>query len=106
MTGSPAVLTATLRSVPPAAVTVIPGDGLAPLAPLPGVIVTTGPAGDGRAEGAADRPAGPDPPAPVYSMMVVVLPVQAATVSVSAAPAATAESARITLMPTPYLLTY
>jgi hypothetical protein len=36
----------------------------------------------------------------------VVLPVQAATVSASAVPAATAESARITLMPTPYLLTY
>jgi hypothetical protein len=54
------------------------------------VIVTTGPAGDGRAEGEADRPAGPDPPAPVFSMMVVVLPVQAATVSASAAPAATA----------------
>ncbi len=47
VTGSPAVLTVTLRSVPPAAVTVIPFDGSAFAAPFPGVIVTTGPAGDG-----------------------------------------------------------
>jgi hypothetical protein len=36
----------------------------------------------------------------------VVLPVQAATVTASAAPAATAESARIALIATPYLMTY
>jgi len=107
VTGSPLVLTATFFSVPPAAVTVIPVDGSAPPAPFPGVIVTTGPAGDGFAEGEADRPADcAGPLAPDFSMPVVVLPVQAATVSASAAPAVKAENARITLMPTPYLMTY
>jgi hypothetical protein len=105
VTGTPAVVTATLFSVPPAAVTVIPFDGSAPPAPFPGVIVTTGPAGDGFPVGEADRPADCAAPlAPDFSMAVVVLPVQAATVSASVAPAVKAENARIALMPTPYLM--
>ena len=97
VTGSPLVRTATLLSVPPAAVTVIPFDGSAPAAPLPGVIVTTGPAGDGLA-GADVFPAGCAAPlAPVFPKTVVVLPVQAVTAATSAA-AATAETTRIALM--------
>ena len=97
-TGSPVVLTATFFSVPPAAVTVIPGDGFAPLAPFPGVIVTTGPAGDGFADAEAGPPAvAAAPLAPAFSMMVVLLPVQAVTAATSA-PAATAETTRIALM--------
>ena len=109
MTGSPAVLTLTLRSVPPAAVTVIPFDGSASFEPFPGVIVTTGPAGgvaDGDAPDALlDEPALDDEP---MLAAPVVLPelVQAATVTASAAPAATAESVRIALMPTRYLMAY
>jgi hypothetical protein len=106
VTGSPLVLTATFFSVPPAAVTVIPLDGSAPLAPLPGVIVTTGPAGDGFAGAAAEwagaLPAGPAAPlAPVFPMTVAVLPVQAVTAATSS-PAATAETTWIALMPTLY----
>jgi hypothetical protein len=102
VTGSPLVRTATLFSVPPAAVTVIPFDGSAPVAAFPGVIVTTGPAGEGFAEAEAECPAAlpadcADPLAPVFSTMVVVLPVQAVTVATSA-PAATAETTRIALM--------
>ncbi|HEY0804574.1 MAG TPA: hypothetical protein VGD84_05900 [Pseudonocardiaceae bacterium] len=89
------MLTPTLRSVPPAAVTVIPFDGSAAFAPFPGVIRTTGPAGDGLADAAAwvaaAFPAAADPLAPACPMMVVVLPVQAATAATSA-PAATAET--------------
>ena len=106
MTGSPAVLTATLRSVPPAAVTVMPGDGLAAAVPFPGVIVTAGPAGDGRAEAeAAALPPAPfpadaaDPLEPGFSTTVVVLPVQAPSAATSA-PAARAETALNALMPT------
>jgi hypothetical protein len=88
----------TLCSVPPAAVTVIPFDGSAPRAPFPGVIVTTGPAGDGFAVAEAWPPAA-DPLAPAFSMMVVLLPVQAVTAATSA-PAATAETTRIALMQT------
>jgi hypothetical protein len=98
------VLTATFFSVPPAAVTVIPGDGFAPLAPFPGVIVTTGPAGDGRAEAEEGADLGTRfaddavPPPAAAAGTVVPDPVQAATVSASAAPAVTAENARIALM--------
>ena len=98
VTGSPLVRTATFLSVPPAAVTVIPFDGSAPAAPLPGVIVTTGPAGDGLAAGGRVRPPGCAAPlAPVFPKTVVVLPVQAVTAATSAA-AATAETTRIALM--------
>jgi hypothetical protein len=80
-------------------------DGSAPLVPLPGVIVTTGPAGDGLAEadaGPADAEAGwAVPLGPDFSMMVVVLPVQAVSTSANA-PAATAETTRIALMATLY----
>ena len=48
--------TLTFLSVPPDALTVIPFDGSAPRAPLPGVIVTAGPAGVGFADGAAAAP--------------------------------------------------
>jgi hypothetical protein len=97
-TWSPAVVTSTLFSVPRAAVTVIPFDGSAALAPFPGVIVTAGPAGDGLAEAEAWPPAAAaDPLAPACPMMVVVLPVQAASAATSA-PAATAETTRIALM--------
>jgi hypothetical protein len=92
------VATLTLCSVPPAAVTVIPFDGLAPLAPFPGVIVTTGPAGDGFAVAEA-WPLAAAPLAPAFSMMVVLLPVQAVAAATSA-PAATAETTRIALMQT------
>ena len=97
-------VTATLFSVPPAAVTVIPFDGSAPLAPFPGVIVTTGPAGDGFAEApAAARPPTRGPARRrLLDAVVVPLPVQAATAAASAAPAARAETARIALMSTLY----
>jgi hypothetical protein len=96
VTGAPAVLTPTLFSVPPAAVTVMPFEGSAALAPFPGVIRTTGPAGDGLADAAAWLAAAfpacaADPLAPACPMMVVVLPVQAATAATSA-PAATADT--------------
>ena len=96
VTGSPAVVTLTPCSVPPAAVTVIPFDGSAPRVPFPGVIVTTGPAGDGFAAAEA-WPLAAAPLAPDFSMMVVLLPVQAVTAATSA-PAAIAETTRIALM--------
>jgi hypothetical protein len=113
-TGSPAVLTLTLRSVPPAPVTVIPFDGSA-FAAFPGVIVTTGPAGwvaggeVGRrgvpgADALPDAEAGLDAEPMLAAPVVLPELVQAATVTVSAAPAATAESVRIALMPTRYLM--
>ena len=111
VTGSPAVLTLTLRSVPPAAVTVIPFDGSA-FAAFPGVIVTTGPAGEGLTDADAAPDALPDAGAALDDEPMlaapVVLPelVQAAAVTASAAPAATAESVRIALMPTRYLMAY
>jgi hypothetical protein len=64
-----------------------------------GVIVTTGPAGAGFAAGDADEPgrAG-DAAAAGCNVVVPEDPVQAVTVNASAAPAATAETARIALM--------
>src|SRR6202012_3961567 len=107
VTGSPAVLTLTLRSVPPVAVTVIPFDGSA-FAAFPGVIVTTGPVGEGLTD--ADAPdALPDAGAALDEEPMLAAPVllpelvQAAAVTASATPAATAESVRIALMPTRYL---
>ncbi len=94
-TGSPPARTATLFSVPPDAVTVIPLAGSAPPAPLPGVIVTAGPAGDGFAEAEGDAA----PPVLVFETLAVVLPVQAVTAATSA-PAAMAETTRIALMQT------
>jgi len=91
------------------------------LAPLPGVIVTAGPAGDGLADGEADALAVPPPgvlaPAvlpgdcapvpPDRSMMVVVLPVHPVTASASAAAviitgAAAEIAARIALISAPF----
>jgi hypothetical protein len=101
------VATATLRSVPAAVVTVMPGDGSAAAAPLAGVIVTAGPAGDWVAEAATEAavppapfPAGAaDPLVPGLSLLVVVLPVHAASAATSA-PAARAETTLFALMPT------
>jgi hypothetical protein len=74
------------------------------------VIVTTAPVGDGFADGEAAAPCAPagEEAAPFAVVRVVVPgdPVQAATVNASAAPAATAENARIALMSTRYLMTY
>jgi hypothetical protein len=94
--------------VPPDAVTVIPRDGSAEAASLPGVIATAAPAGDGLAVGDGGAEAETEPgevgvllPLP-RSMMVVVLPVHPVSASASAAPAAAAETAaRITLMSAP-----
>jgi hypothetical protein len=94
------VLTATFFSVPPAAVTVIPFDGSAPLAPFPGVIVTTGPVGEGEA---ARAPADAVPPFAAACTVVVPLPVQAVTAAASAAQAARAQNARIALISTLHL---
>lgn len=113
VTGSPAVVTATFCSVPPVAVTVIPCDGSAPAALFPGVIVTTGPAGDGFANGDADAEvdadAAPDragdAAAAGCNVAVPGDPVQAVTVNASAAAAATAESGQIALMSTRYATT-
>ena len=105
VTGSPAVVTATFRSVPPAAVTAMPCAGSAPRALFPGVIVTTGPVGVGFAEGDADAAPGAADDAAATGCTEVVPedPVQAVTVNASAAPAATAETPRIALMSTRYL---
>jgi hypothetical protein len=112
-TGSPPERTVTSCSVPPAAVTVIPFAGSAAFAPFPGVMVTAGPVGVGFAvaegpvlEGTveAEWPAalaapGAVPPALVFPVLLVLLPVQAVTATTSA-PAANAETTRIALMPT------
>jgi hypothetical protein len=96
VTGSPAVRTATLLSFPLAAVTLIPCDGSAPVAGcpvalFPGVIVTTGPAGDGLT-GAEDAARGADEAAATcFAKPDPADPVQAVTVRASTAPAATAE---------------
>jgi hypothetical protein len=71
------------------------------------VIVTAGPAGDCLAEAAADAAVPPapfpvgaaEPLAPGLSLLVVVVPVQAASAATSA-PAARAEITLIALMPT------
>ena len=101
------MVTATFPSVPPAAVTVMPCAGSTPRAAFPGAIVTTGPAGDGFAEGdagAGDAPGRADEvAASCFTAVVPEDPVQAAAVNASTAPAATAESARIALMCTRYL---
>jgi hypothetical protein len=102
------VRTVTSLSVPPAALTAIPFAGSAAFAPPPGVMVTTGPAGDGVAAAAgapaAEWPAAlaagdAAPLALVFPVLVTVLPVQAVTAATSA-PAAIAETTRIVLMPT------
>jgi hypothetical protein len=83
----------------------MPCDGSAAAAPLAGVIVTAGPAGDGVAGAEAAVPPAPFPAdaaeslAPGLPLLVVVLPVQAAS-AVTSAPAARAETTLIALMPT------
>jgi hypothetical protein len=82
----------------------MPCDGLAAAAPFPGVIVTAGPAGDGFAEGPAVPPSplpavAACPLAPEFSLLVVVLPVHAASAATNA-PAARAETTLIALMAT------
>jgi hypothetical protein len=77
-------------------VTLIPFDGSTPCAPFPGVIVTTGAAGDGF-EAEWLFPDAAAPLAPAFWITVVVLPVQAVTAATSA-PAATAETTLIALM--------
>jgi hypothetical protein len=100
------VFTATFFSVPPAAVTVIPFDGSAPLAPFPGVIVTTGPADEGEAVAEAPparAPADAVPPFAAACTVEVPLPVQAVTAAASAAQAARAQNDLIALISTLYL---
>ena len=108
MTGSPEVATVTFFSVPPAAVTVMPVDGSADLTPLPGVIVTAGPAGDGFGGRRPParwpwRPPSRCRSAPAYFTTVVVL-VQAVSASASAATtrARDAAIARMPVMSPPF----
>ena len=106
VTGAPEVVTATFFSVPRAAVTVIPWDGSVPVAPFPGVIVTTGPVGDGEAAAdapPAGAPADAVPPFAAACTVEVPLPVQAVTAAASAAQAVRAQNVRIALISTLYL---
>jgi hypothetical protein len=97
----------TFVSFPPDAVTVMPFDGSAFAPPVPGVIITAGPAARGALLGAdadADAPEAPlSFPAgllfPAELMVLVAFPVHAASASaVTAAPA----SSPIALMFTPF----
>jgi hypothetical protein len=87
-------------------VTAIPCDGSAPVAPLPGAIVTSGPVGDGLADAlgfALEEPAEAVPlPLPVGLTMVVVLVVQAVSASPSTAAKTAPETVLIRLMSPPF----